>query len=167
MICIGSEKIVLRSVDSSDIDTILLWENANNDPLYGIYEERYSREDVVQFIENQQRYTLSETEQLRLMICSHKGERLGAIDLTEYDGESASISIMIFDKESRGKGYGKEALRLIVDYANSLGIKKLNALIHKENEVSRRLFVQAEFCKNDQPSDISNSYEAFSHSCIK
>ena len=74
MIHLKGDKVILRSVDISDIDTILLWENANNDPLYGIYEERYSREDVVQFIENQQRYTLSETEQLRLMICSHKGE---------------------------------------------------------------------------------------------
>ena len=39
IIRIEGEKIVLRSVDSSDIDTILLWENSNNEPLYGLYEE--------------------------------------------------------------------------------------------------------------------------------
>ena len=73
---IEGEKIILRSVDSSDIDTILLWENSSAEPLYGVYEETFSREDVVQFIENQQRFSLAENEQLRLMICSHEGERL-------------------------------------------------------------------------------------------
>ena len=130
MIHLKGDKIILRSVDISDIDTILLWENTNDDPLYGTYEERYSREDVAQFIENQQRYSLSETEQLRLIISSHDGERLGAIDLSEYDGNNASISIMIFDNKHRRKGYGKEALRLTIDYAKKLGIKRLNALIH-------------------------------------
>ena len=96
MICIEGEKIVLRSVDSSDIDTILLWENSTSEPLYGVYEEQYTREDVARFVENQQRYSVAETEQLRLMICSLSGERLGCIDLTEYDGESASVSILIY-----------------------------------------------------------------------
>ena len=95
MILLHGDKVILRSVDSSDIDTLLLWENANNEPLYGVFEEQYSREDVVQFIENQQRYSIAETEQLRLMICSHEGERLGCVDLTEYDGEKAFVSILI------------------------------------------------------------------------
>ena len=101
---VEGEKIVLRSVDSSDIDTLLLWENANNEPLYGVFEEQYSREDVVQFIENQQRYSIAETEQLRLMICSHEGERLGSVDLTEYDGEKAFVSILIVGLDNRRKG---------------------------------------------------------------
>ena len=97
MVRIEGEKIILRSVDSSDIDTILLWENSSAEPLYGVYEEQYTREDVVQFVENQQRYSLAENEQLRLMICSREGERLGCVDLTEYDGEKAFVSILIFD----------------------------------------------------------------------
>ena len=145
MICIKGDKIILRSVDSSDIDTILLWENSSAEPLYGVYEERFSREDVVQFIENQQRFSLSENEQLRLMICSHEGERLGALDLTEYDGEKAFVSILIFDLDNRRKGFAENALRLAISYAESLGLHLLYANIFPENLPSISLFKKLGF----------------------
>ena len=148
---IEGEKIILRSVDSSDIDTILLWENSSTEPLYGIYEEQYSREDVVQFIGNQQNYSLAENEQLRLMICAIDGERLGAIDLTEYDGKKASISILIFDLDNRHKGFATEALRRVVEYAASLGLRTLYANILPENKASISLFKKAGFSPDIPP----------------
>lgn len=145
MICIGSEKIVLRSVDCSDIDTLLLWENSQDEPLYGVYEEQYSREDVEQFVENQQRYSIAETEQLRLMICSHEGERLGCIDLTEYDGKKAFVSILIVGSDNRRKEFAENALRLTIDYAKSLGLQTLYACILPENTPSISLFTKVGF----------------------
>lgn len=139
-VLLKGEKIVLRSVDSSDIDTILLWENSSAEPLYGVYDEEYTREDVVQFVENQQRYSLAENEQLRLMICSHEGERLGCVDLTECDGKKASVSILIFDFDNRRKGFAENALRLVVDYAKSLGLQTLYASIFPGNLPSISLF---------------------------
>ena len=151
MISIKGNRVVLRSVDSSDVDTLLLWENSNAEPLYGIFEEQYSRADVVQFVENQQRYSLAETEQLRLMICSHEGERLGCVDLTDYDGESASLSILIYDVAHRHQGFGTEALRLLVDYAKSLGLRELYATIHPENIASIKLFSKEGFVGCGEP----------------
>ena len=145
MIYIEGEKIILRSVDSSDVDTILFWENSTSEPLYGVYEEQYTREDVVQFIENQQRYSLAENEQLRLMICSHSGERLGCVDLTEYDGEKAVVSILIFDLCNRRKGFGNDALQLLILYAKSLEMRSLYATILPQNEQSLHLFERAGF----------------------
>ncbi|MBE6198073.1 MAG: GNAT family N-acetyltransferase [Rikenellaceae bacterium] len=147
MVLLNGDRVVLRSVDSSDIDTLLLWENANNEPLYGVYEERYSREDVAQFVENQQRYSIAETEQLRLMICSHEGERLGCIDLTEYDGEKAFVSILIVESYNRRKGFAKNALRVAVEYAKSIGLQTLYAVVMPENIPSINLFQQAGFVK--------------------
>ena len=149
MIYIEGEKIVLRSVDSSDIDTILLWENSSSEPLYGVYEEQFSREDVVQFIENQQRYSLAENEQLRLMICSHEGERLGCVDLTEYDGKKAFVSILIYDLDNRRKGFAENALQLAVSYAESLGLRTLYANIFPENLPSISLFKKVGFVKEN------------------
>ena len=144
-IYIKGEKVILRSVDSSDIDTILLWENSSDNPLYGVYDEQYTREDVVQFIENQQRYSLAENEQLRLMICSHEGERLGCIDLSYYDGRKAFVSILIFDLHNRRKGFAENALRLTIDYAKSLGLRSLYAIIIPRNLASKSLFERAGF----------------------
>ena len=145
MIRIEGENVILRSVDFSDVDTILLWENSNDEPLYGVYEEQFSREDVVQFVENQQRYSLAENEQLRLMICSHSGERLGCVDLTEYDGRKAFVSILIFDLDNRYKGLGTEALQLLISYAKSLGLRSLYAIILPRNLASKSLFERAGF----------------------
>ena len=145
MIRIVGENIILRSVDSSDIDTILLWENSTAEPLYGVYDEQYSREDVALFVENQQCYSLAENEQLRLMICSHEGERLGCVDLTEYDGTSASVSILIFDLSNRRNGFAENALRLLVDYAKYLGVSTLYARILSENIPSINLFKKVGF----------------------
>ena len=144
-IYIKGEKVILRSVDSSDIDTILLWENSSSEPLYGVYEEQFSREDVVRFIENQQRFSLAENEQLRLMICSHEGQRLGALDLTEYDGKKAVVSILIFDLDNRRKGFAENALRLTISYAESLGLRTLYANIFPENLPSISLFKKLGF----------------------
>lgn len=145
MIRINGDKIVLRSVDFSDIDTLLLWENSKDEPLYGIFEEEYSREDIARFVELQQRYSLAETEQLRLMICSHDGERLGAIDLSEYDGRKAFVSILIVGLSNRRKGFATNALQLLIDYAKSLGIHSLYATILPENRTSLHLFLSAGF----------------------
>lgn len=145
MVFIEGDRVVLRSVDCSDIDTLLLWENSTDEPLYGVYEEQYSREDVAQFVENQQRYSIAETEQLRLMICSHEGERLGCIDLTEYDGKKAFVSILIKDLCNRRKGFAENALRLTIDYAKSLGLHALYARILPENTPSISLFTKVGF----------------------
>ena len=145
MVFIEGDRVVLRSVDFSDVDTILLWENSNDEPLYGVYEEQFSREDVVQFVENQQRYSLAENEQLRLMICSHEGERLGCVDLTEYDGRKAFVSILIFDLHNRRKGFAENALHLMIDYAKSLDLQTLYANILPENLPSINLFGKVGF----------------------
>ena len=147
MILLKGEKVILRSVDSSDIGTLLLWENSSAEPLYGIFEEQYSREEIVQFIENQQLYSIAETEQLRLMICSHEGERLGCVDLTEYDGKKAFVSILIYSSHNRRKGFAENALQLLISYAKSLGLQTLYANILPENLPSKNLFNKAGFCE--------------------
>lgn len=145
MVFIEGDRVVFRSVDSSDIDTLLLWENSTDEPLYGVYEEQYTREDVAQFVENQQCYSIAETGQLRLMICSHEGERLGCVDLTEYDGKKAFVSILIVGSDNRRKGFAENALRLAIDYAKSLGLHALYARILPENLPSISLFTKVGF----------------------
>lgn len=161
MILLEGDKVVLRSVDSSDIDTLLLWENSCSEPLYGVFEEQYTREDIVRFVELQQQYSIAETEQLRLMICSYDGERLGAIDLSDFNGYSASLSIIIADRANRGQGYGSEALRLMVSYAESLGLQILRARVLAENKISRQMFSSAGFvCVEADNFELSLPYSA-------
>ena len=70
---------------------------------------------------------------------------MGTIDLTEYDGKKASVSILIFDLDNRHKGFATEALRRVADYAKSLGLHTLHATILPENSPSISLFKKAGF----------------------
>ena len=82
---------------------------------------------------------------MRLMICSLSGERLGCVDLTEYDGEKAFVSILISALDDRRKGFGAGALRMLMSYVKSLGVGSLFAKILPENMASIRLFEKVGF----------------------
>ena len=79
------------------------------------------------------------------MICSLSGERLGCVDLTEYDGEKAMVSILIFARDNRGKGFGTKALRMVISYAKKLELQRLYATILPENLASISLFEKVGF----------------------
>lgn len=145
MVLLKDNRAILRSVDFSDIDTLLLWENANNEPLYGIFKERYTRKNVELFVMLQMQYTIEQTEQMRLMICTHEGERLGSIDLTDYDGRKAFVSILIFEPSNRRKGFAESALRMVIEYAKKLGLRSLYATILPDNLPSINLFEKVGF----------------------
>ena len=147
MICIEGNKITLRSVDFSDIDTLLLWEN---DPALAPYSEPhapYSRSEMEEFVANQQLGFLA-NGQLRLMI--EVGDRaVGAIDLFDYDGEVAEVGILIYNEQDRRKGYATEAVQMVLAHARFLHISRLKAVVDDSNRASAALFEHCGFVKTD------------------
>ena len=59
----------------------------------------------------------------------------------------AYIGIMIGDKQSHGKGYGLEALSLLIEYSKRLNIKYLYAGCYGSNIASFKCFLKAGFVK--------------------
>lgn len=56
----------------------------------------------------------------------------------------ATISLILGNKTKWGKGYGTEAIKLIVDYSfNRLGLHRLNAGIYENNIGSIKAFLKA------------------------
>ena len=132
-------KIALRLPVLSDAATILSWEN--NPENWGVSDNDspYSLEDIVNLIKSF--HGAKKPEQLRFII--HSGEiLLGAVDIFDinYDNKSGAIGILIAEDEFRRKGYASKALELVELEAFELGINHLSALIHIENEKSRKLF---------------------------
>jgi len=86
--------------------------------------------------------------QLRLVICSHEGRKLGLVDLFGRDKTVASVSlgIVIADAADRGKGYASEAVEILSQHAfHVLGIKTIHALVHDSNITSMKLFARLNF----------------------
>lgn len=144
MTVITGERCNLRSVESKDIDTILLWENDPEVRDAGTPEKTFTRIDIERFV-GRQRFGLAANGQQRLMIETKDGRSVGAADLFDYDGSSAGIGILVYSREDRRKGFASEALRLLTEYAAETGLERLYARTRQDNTACRRLFAGAGF----------------------
>lgn len=132
-------EIALRLPVMSDAQTVLSWENNPENWEVSDNDSPYSIEDIERLIESFR--DVNYPSQLRFMIHSNEF-LLGAVDIFDinYEKKSGAIGILIAENEFRRKGYATKALELVEEEAIKLGINRLSALIHRENEKSRRLF---------------------------
>lgn len=83
------------------------------------------------------------------MIDLKSGPCIGMVDLFDFEPihQRAALGVLI-DKEYRQKGYAREALQLLIDYAsNQLGLHQVHCSIRSGNKESIRLFENVGFEK--------------------
>lgn len=147
MLTLKGNKIYLRALEPEDLDFIykienneLVWEMSST-------QTPYSRYLIKQYLENAYQ-DIYEAKQLRLVICSPDDGVVGLIDLFEFNPahRRAGVGILIAEEKNRRKGYGKEALSLIVNYgATHLKLHQLYANISEDNPNSVQLFEKQGF----------------------
>ena len=136
-------KIVLRSLQPTDLDFLEKIENNEENWQFGSERKENSRRDLELYILNA-KADIKLAKQYRLVI-QLSGLAIGFIDLFNYTIKSAGIGIII-DKEYRNKGFAKEALNLIIDYSfDVLNISQLHVSIAKDNIASLKLFSSCRF----------------------
>lgn len=148
MLTLTGDTIYLRALEPDDLEFIYKLEN--NEALWHVSNTQtpYSRFLIRQYLQNAQQ-DIYEAKQLRLAICKNGSfEALGLIDLFDFDAANnrAGVGIVLQDDDSRGKGFGTEALGLVVQYAFSrLQLHQLYANIHNDNVASTTLFTNFGF----------------------
>ena len=146
--------IHIRPAGVLDAEHILDWENNVEDWNLEENEVPYSILDILNFIHELS--DIQKVKQARWIICTNKGDRqIGAVDLTEIDFEKrkASVGVLIAREEDRGKGYAKQALKLIEQEASKLGLVHLISSILPNNEKSIQLFQKCGFRKIGKTND--------------
>ncbi|RAR75768.1 GNAT family N-acetyltransferase [Flavobacterium aciduliphilum] len=142
--------VYLRALEPEDLSFIYAIEN--DEAIWHVSNTQtpYSKFLIRQYLENAHQ-DIYEAKQLRLAICnSASGETIGLIDLFEFDPKNrrAGIGIVIQNQENRAQGNGKEALKLLIDYAfTHLHLHQLFANIAIDNVVSLNLFTTFGFQK--------------------
>ena len=142
-------KVIPRPLEPADIDLMYQWEN--NMEIWNVSNTRtpFSRFILAEYLKESAK-DIYETKQLRLMIETHEGEPVGAVDLFDFDPYHmrAGIGILIHNDEKRNNGYATDALAAMFDYAlNILGLKQLYANIAAGNSVSIHLFEKTGFVR--------------------
>lgn len=148
MVTLTGNAIYLRALEPEDLEFIYRLEN--NENLWSVSNTQtpYSRFLIRQYLENAHQ-DIYEAKQLRLAICTLGSfEAIGLIDLFNFDpvNNRAGVGIVVEEEAQRHKGYGKEALQLVVNYAfNTLQLHQLYANIDPANVASTGLFTNFGF----------------------
>ena len=149
MITLKGKNIYLRALEHEDLEIIHAIENDESVWEISNTQTPYSKFLIKQYLEHSQK-DIFEVKQLRLVISNYNEDALGLIDLFDFDFKNgrAGVGILVKDEADRKKGYGSEALQLLIKYSfTHLGLHQLYCNISEENETSIQLFKAQGFKK--------------------
>ena len=141
--------ILLRALEPGDLDFLYALENDADIWEISNTLRPYSRVVLKDYLSNAHR-DIFEVKQLRLCVCDTEGERIGLVDLFDFDPKHhrAGIGIIILNPADRNKGAGAEALSLLMDYSfEILELHQVYANILEDNLPSIHLFEKLGFKK--------------------
>lgn len=147
MLTLKGENINLRALEPEDLDFLFEVENTEDNWEISTTSTPYSRYILKQYLDNSHK-DIYEAKQLRLMICKNREDRVGLIDIFDFEPKHrrAAVGILICGKENRQNGYGTQALELVKKYCFShLGLHQLYAGVGMDNLPSRKLFEKGGF----------------------
>ena len=141
------ELVALRAMEPTDLELLYRWENDSDVWTISNTRTPFSKYVLKNFIEtsSQDIYT---AKQLRLMINEKStGNTIGIIDLFDFDPFHLRVGVgILIGKEYRQKGYAKESLQLLKEYAfEVLQVQQIFCNIMEDNEVSLSLFAKEGF----------------------
>ena len=137
------KNIALRPLQNSDFDFLKRIENNTDNWQFGSERKEYSDKELSDYITNA-KTDIKVAKQYRFSI-DLNSTPIGFIDLFNYTANSAGVGVII-TKDYRNKGFAKEALNLLTDYAFViLDIAQLYCGITKDNLESIKLFTSCGF----------------------
>ena len=161
---LSGTNLYLRALEPEDLDFIYQIENDESVWEVSNTQTPYSKFLIRQYLENAHQ-DIYEAKQLRLAICIKNSRTpIGLIDLFDFDPKNnrAGIGIVIQKETDRSKGFGKEALGILIAYSfKQLQVHQLFANIAVDNVSSLNLFATFGFEKIGIKKDwiyTNNSY---------
>ena len=140
--------IKLRKIEPSDLPFLYQWENDATMWADSDTHNPLSRHDLHQYIENTTG-DIYRDGQLRLIIEESQlsTKVVGCIDLFDFDARNRKAAIgMYIAPDARGKGVGKLAVQLLLDYAfNFLHLRMVYAIISVHNTSCSHIYEQMGF----------------------
>jgi len=164
MITLKGKHIYLRALEPEDLEFIHTIEN--DESLWELSNTitPYSKFLIKQYLEHSHK-DIFEVKQLRLVISNYEDKALGMIDLFDFDFKHrrAGVGVLVKEPNERFKGYGREALKLLIDYSfTHLDLNQLYCNISEENDASIKLFSNQGFKKIGLKKDwnfVNGSYK--------
>lgn len=138
---IKGKKVYLRPIVKEDINYLNAWKN--NEDTFKYLGGGFLPTSIDQQIKWIDKLTDTSGNNKRFIICAENDKPVGMVGLYNINWihRTAEIGIYIGDKNSKGKGYGREACQLIEGFASKyLNIRKLKLLVVTENVAALKLW---------------------------
>lgn len=145
MALLSSSSIRFRAIEPEDLDILYHWENNTAFWEVGVTLALFSKYILRQYITESHK-DIYELRQVRFIIeLSNTHTPIGLADLFDFDPHNSRAAIgILIDTPFQKKGYAKQALALLEEYAFSfLKIHQLYAHIPEKNQASLQLFLKS------------------------
>ena len=141
---INGEKLYLSPVNTEDAELYTKWVNDYDVGIYmGFYREMISLAKERSLLEG------FESGGHSYAIVARDGDvPIGTCGIMSIDqiSRNAEVGILIGEADYRGRGYGTEAMKLLVDYGfNALNLRNIMLKVHADNERAYASYVKAGF----------------------
>jgi len=146
------KNIVLRPLQNSDFDFLRRIENNTDNWQFGSEKKEYSDKELSTYIANA-KTDIKIAKQYRFVI-DLNSTPIGFIDLFDYTTNSAGVGVIVVENY-RNKGFAKQALDLLSDYAfSTINLFKLHCAIAKDNLASIKLFSSCGFALEKEGKEL-------------
>lgn len=156
-------QIRLRPLEPEDLELLYKWENDASLWTLGGTVSPYSYYILKEYISASYK-DIYELGQLRLMITlKDSGESVGMVDLYDFNPHNSRAGVgILIDTNFQRKGYAKNAIQLIIDYAFLfLKLHQLYAHISVVNIPSIKLFTACNFKESGILRDWNSVTDGF------
>ena len=149
-------EISLRSLEKNDLNFLLDLENDREVWEVSGTTTPFTQEEIANYISYAKQH-IAIAEQYRFVI-DLKGSPIGCIDLYDYNFEKQNAGVgIVVCKPYRRKGYAKQALLQLIDYAwEHLQLAQLHSKIMPENIATVSLFLKVGFLQKGNTKFVLN-----------
>jgi len=137
-----NERIVLRALETTDVDRLFIWENNPVNWRVSQTLTPYSRHVLIDYVNSVS--DIFTDKQLRLIIEEKAtGESIGTVDLYDCDfkNKRTGMGILIAEPDKRRKGLASEVMEVILPYCReTLSMHQVYCSILTDNRHSLTLF---------------------------
>ena len=154
---IFGEKVYIRVITDEDTGLIVKWRNQENIRKYFFFREKFTEDIHRNWMETK----VNTGKVVQFIVCLIDGNiPIGSTYLRDInkDSKTAEYGVFIGEESARGKGIGKEILKLTLEYAwEKLGLEKIYARAISTNEASVNSFLKSGFKQEEVVRNVSCS----------
>lgn len=132
-----AETILLREANDDDLELMMAW---RSNPI--VYRGFYLQREPLKYEEH---YTWWKSRRNRkdwiiTFQCGEYTRDVGSVHVSSLDSDSPEVGVYIGEVTAWGRGFGRQAVSLVLTWLRAAGYKKARASILKDNATSIGLF---------------------------